>query len=90
MSFTTADADKDGILSIAEAQKALPNLGLADKNADGFVNQSEVEEVLDGLKFSEKGYTGGSALVSEGEFELLVSTMGTQGQGSSSERRSQQ
>lgn len=74
--FATADTDKDGLLSIAEVQAALPDLKLTDENADGFVNQSEAESAVAGLAFESSGFTGGSTLVSEPEYGLMVSTLG--------------
>ena len=73
--FATADTDKDGLLSISELQAALPDVQITDSNADGFVNQSEAEEAISGLAFESNGYTGGSSLVSEPEYGLLVSTL---------------
>jgi hypothetical protein len=73
--FATSDTDKDGKLSISEAQTAFPDLTLSDANGDGFVNQSEVEAGLDGLEFSANGYSGGNAYISEGEYDLIVSQM---------------
>ncbi|HEY0962114.1 MAG TPA: hypothetical protein VGE69_07130 [Pseudomonadales bacterium] len=73
--FAAADTDKDGLLSISELQAALPDVQITDSNADGFVNQSEAEEAISGLAFETNGYTGGSSLVSEPEYGLLVSTL---------------
>jgi len=73
--FPAADTDKDGLLSIAELQAALPDVKIVDKNADGFVNQSEAEAAIEGLAFESEGYTGGSSLVSEGEYGLIVSSL---------------
>lgn len=73
--FASADTDKDGLLSISELQAALPEVSITDSNADGFVNQSEAEEAISGLAFESSGYTGGSSLVSEPEYGLLVSTL---------------
>lgn len=73
--FATADADKDGLLSISELQAALPDVQITDSNADGFVNQSEAEEAISGLTFETNGFTGGSSLVSEPEYGLLVSML---------------
>jgi hypothetical protein len=73
--FATSDTDKDGKLSISEAQTAWPDLEITDSNADGFVNQSEVEAGMDGLEFSANGYSGGNAYISEGEYDLIVSQM---------------
>lgn len=73
--FATADTDKDGLLSISELQAALPDVQITDSNADGFVNQSEAEAAIAGLAFESNGYTGGSSLVSEPEYGLLVSTL---------------
>jgi hypothetical protein len=73
--FASADTDKDGLLSIEEAQAAMPDLAITDDNGDGFVNQSEVETALSGLAFESEGYTGGSSLVSESEYDLIVSKL---------------
>lgn len=73
--FATSDTDKDGKLSMSEAQAAFPDLELTDSNADGFVNQSEVEAGIEGLQFSANGYSGGNAYISEGEYDLIVSQM---------------
>lgn len=75
--FATADADKDGLLSISEVQAAMPDLVIEDENGDGFVNQSEVEAAVTGLAFESEGYTGGSSLVSEAEYDLIVSHLDT-------------
>ena len=74
--FATADTDKDGLLSIAELQAAMPDVQITDENADGFVNQSEAEAAISGLAFESNGYTGGSSLVSEPEYGLIVSQLG--------------
>jgi hypothetical protein len=73
--FAAADTDKDGLLSIAELQAALPDVKITDKNADGFVNQSEAEAAISGLAFESHGYTGGSSLVSEAEYDLLLGSL---------------
>jgi hypothetical protein len=73
--FSAADADKDGLLSILELQAALPDVTIVDENADGFVNQSEAEAAISGLAFESNGYTGGSSLVSEPEYELLLGSL---------------
>jgi hypothetical protein len=74
-SFALADTDKDGLLSIAELQAALPDVKIMDENSDGFVNQSEAESAVAGLAFETNGYTGGSSLVSEPEYGLIVSSL---------------
>lgn len=74
--FASADTDKDGLLSVEEAQAAMPDLAITDENGDGFVNQSEVETAVNGLAFESEGYTGGSSLVSEAEYDLIVSKLG--------------
>lgn len=73
--FALADTDKDGLLSISEVQAALPDVEIKDENADGFVNQSEAESAVAGLAFESNGYTGGSSLVSEPEYGLIVSSL---------------
>jgi hypothetical protein len=73
--FATADTDKDGLLSIAELQAAMPDVTINDENADGFVNQSEAEASISGLAFESNGFTGGSSLVSEPEYGLIVSQL---------------
>lgn len=73
--FALADTDKDGLLSIAELQAALPDVDIKDENSDGFVNQSEAESAVAGLAFETNGYTGGSSLVSEPEYGLIVSSL---------------
>jgi len=77
--FATADTDKDGLLSIAELQAAMPDVKITDENADGFVNQSEAESAIAGLAFETNGYTGGSSLVSEPEYGLIVSQLTEEG-----------
>jgi len=74
--FATADKDKDGLLSVSELQAAIPELRIRDANADGFVNQSEAEAAIEDLAFESSGFTGGSSLVSEPEYGLMVSTLG--------------
>jgi hypothetical protein len=73
--FSAADTDKDGLLSISELQAALPGVTIVDENADGFVNQSEAEAAISGLAFESNGYTGGSSLVSEPEYGLIVASL---------------
>ena len=73
--FATADTDKDGLLSIAEIEVAMPGITIVDENGDGFVNQAEVEVAINGLAFESEGYTGGSSLVSEPEYDLIVSKL---------------
>ena len=73
--FAIADTDRDGLLSIAELQAALPDVEINDENADGFVNQSEAESAVAGLAFESNGYTGGSSLVSEPEYGLIVASL---------------
>ena len=77
--FASADTDKDGLLSIAELQAAMPDVTINDENADGFVNQSEAESAIAGLAFETNGFTGGSSLVSEPEYGLIVSQLGETG-----------
>lgn len=77
--FASADTDKDGLLSVEEAQAAMPDLAINDENGDGFVNQSEVESAISGLAFESEGYTGGSSLVSESEYDLIVSKLDEEG-----------
>ena len=73
--FAAADKDRDGLLSVSELQAALPDVRIKDANADGFVNQSEAEDAISDLAFQSNGFTGGSSLVSEPEYGLLVSTL---------------
>lgn len=79
--FATADTDKDGLLSISEVQAALPDVTINDENADGFVNQSEAEAAISGLAFESNGYTGGSSLVSEPEYGLIVGSLDSDASG---------
>jgi hypothetical protein len=70
--FATADANKDGQLSIAELQAALPDVTITDDNADGLVSQAEAEAAISGLAFTS---ADDAAVVSEQEYDLMVSTL---------------
>lgn len=73
--FTTADTDQDGVLSIEEAQSALPNLSISDANGDGLLNKSEVEAAVPGLAFSGDDAEKESSLIGQSEYEMIVETM---------------
>lgn len=74
--FTEADADGDGALSIEEAETVLPMLVVEDKNADDMLNQSEAETAINGLMFVANGHSGGAALVTESEYQLILQALG--------------
>jgi hypothetical protein len=77
-SFSVADKNGDGVLSIKEVKVSLPAFEVADTNADGLLNQSEAEAAIPGLNFSAKGLAGGTGLVSEFEYALILETLGLQ------------
>ena len=74
--FSVADSNSDGVLSIREVQVSLPQLEVADANADGLLNQAEAEETISGLRFTANGFAGGTGLVSESEYRLILKTLG--------------
>jgi hypothetical protein len=74
--FSIADHNGDGVLSIKEVQVSLPTIEIADTNADGLLNQAEAEEAIKGLNFSANGFAGGTGLVSEFEYRLILKTLG--------------
>ena len=74
--FSVTDNNSDGVLSIREVQLSLPNIEIADTNTDGLQNQSEAEQAIQGLDFTAKGFAGGTGLVSELEYRLILKTLG--------------
>lgn len=74
--FSIADHNSDGVLTIKEVQVSLPHIEVADTNADGLLNQSEAEEAIFDLNFSAHGFAGGTGLVSELEYRLILKTLG--------------
>ncbi len=49
MDFAEADLDGDGVLSIEEAQAALPDLEIRDMTGDGIFTVFEAEQAVPGL-----------------------------------------
>lgn len=73
-SFTDADTDQDGVLSIEEASAALPNLAITDENDDGLVNHSELMQAIEGLELPEVE-DGSTAPVGMVEYLAAVQAM---------------
>src|SRR5690606_27505052 len=72
--FSEVDADADGVLSITEAEEALPEVAIPDMNGDGMVNPAEAEAAIEGLMLvtTEDKSTG---YVTESEYQLIVSAV---------------
>lgn len=67
-SFSTADTDKDGRLSVAELQVVMPDVTISDTDADGYVSQAEAQASISGLAFEGDG-TGD---IGETEWDAIV------------------
>lgn len=72
--FSEVDTDADGVLSISEAEQALPEVAIPDMNGDGMVNPLEAEAAIEGLTIvtTEDKATGH---VTEAEYQLIVSAV---------------
>lgn len=72
--FSEVDADADGVLSITEAEEALPEVAIPDMNGDGMVNPAEAEAAIEGLTLvtTEDKSTG---YVTASEYQLIVSAV---------------
>lgn len=74
--FTQADKDKDGKLSIEEAQAALPELEITDENGDGVVNLAEARKSVEGLQLPTSIQADEeTAPVGMNEYRLIVQAM---------------
>jgi len=80
--FGSADTDRDGMLSVQEAQVAFPDLIIVDSNGDGMLNQDEVEAAVPGLTFSPDGAPAEEgATVGEAEYQRIVQAVEAQAAG---------
>lgn len=77
--FQEADKDKDGVLSVEEANEALPELEFADDNGDGLVNHAEAEKSIEGLVLPMQGQSEDKtrAPVGMAEYRMIVQVMET-------------
>ena len=65
--FNRVDEDGNGILSIEEAQQALPELTIEDSNGDGWLNHAEIDSALPELDLSIED-AGGYSVVGESDY----------------------
>ena len=72
--FMEADQDGNGILSIEEANAALPEIGFEDANGDGLLNLAEVDAAVEGLDMVIEGAATWS-VVGESSFIRILRTL---------------
>jgi len=66
--FSTIDKDKDGALSIMEAQLLFPSLTITDVEMDGLLSKKEAELALPGLVYSNDNHEDDTQLVGPDEY----------------------
>lgn len=71
--FADVDTNADGVLSISEAQDALPVI-IRDLNSDGVVNRNEVVAVMPEIEFEADDVTE----VGASDYELIVEYLNEQ------------
>lgn len=69
--FQDADANSDGILNTAEANAALPALGLTDGDQDGVISKADVKKVLPDIEFEEDDQSA----VGASDYQQIVQIM---------------
>jgi hypothetical protein len=70
--FATIDKDKDGFLSIKEAQLLFPSLTIADVVMDGLLSKREAELALPGLVYDNDNHEDDTQIVGPDEYLLMA------------------
>jgi hypothetical protein len=70
--FSVIDKDKDGALSIMEAQLLFPSLTITDVEMDGLLSKKEAELALPGLVYSNDNHEDDTKLVGPEEYTLMA------------------
>lgn len=70
--FAAIDKDKDGFLSIKEAQLLFPSLTITDVEMDGLLSTKEAETALPGLVYSNDSHEDDTKLVGPEEYTLMA------------------
>jgi hypothetical protein len=81
--FSNADQDKDGVLSVEEAKTALPELRIRDENGDGLVNHAEAENSIEGLSLPSQPQAEDKSVATIGmaEYRLIVQVVESESAG---------
>lgn len=69
--FQEVDINSDGVLNTAEANAALPALGLTDGNQDGVISKADVKKVLPDIGFEEDDQSA----IGPSEYQHIVQVM---------------
>ena len=69
--FAEADTNADGVLSIEEAKRAMPDLRIEDLNGDEIVNRNEVKEALPTIEFDQHD----TAPVAAEDYQMIVAAI---------------
>lgn len=75
-SFSTADTNKDGKLSIAELKVVLPDVMIKDTDNDGFVSQAEAQTSISGLALEDYD---ADAEIGADQYDAIVAYAGKPG-----------
>ncbi len=70
--FAVVDKDKDGVLSISEAQLLFPSLEIEDVVTDGLLSKKEAERAMPGLVYSDDNHEDDTKLVGADEYILMA------------------
>ena len=70
--FAAIDKDKDGVLSITEAQLLFPSLEIVDVVMDGFLSMKEAKLALPGLVYNNDNHEDDNQLVGPEEYSLMA------------------
>ena len=70
--FSVIDKDKDGALSIMEAQLLFPSLTITDVEMDGLLSKNEAELALPGLVYTNDNHEDATKLVGPEEYTLMA------------------
>ena len=72
--FDEADTDGNGILSIEEANNALPEHTITDANGDGWLNHAEVDSTISQASLTIED-SGEHAVVGKSDYERILLTV---------------
>jgi hypothetical protein len=70
--FNAIDKDKDGYLSIKEAQLLFPSLTITDVEMDGLLSKKEAELALPGLRYTNDNHEDDTKIVGPKEYILMA------------------